>query len=303
MPLIGYARASTEDQNLAPQLDALRAAGCGEVFEEFASGASRSRPQLAAALARVRRGDTLMVARIDRLARSLSHLLSVVETLRAKGAHFRSLADPIDTSGPSGVLVLQMLGAVAEFERSLIRERTKAGLRAAKARGRVGGNPGLRARDPAVLRKLAASRRASRLADLLPDLDRWLSLVRKLRPGHAWPEVTEAVNAALPASHRRFTMDRLVSAVRLLVAEGLADPELLDTAPRRPPQWGPAGQKRATEVAAALVAGRTAITLAQVGTELTRLGLAPPRGGSQWAPSSVKALLDRARVAGLLVPP
>ncbi|HEY8610753.1 MAG TPA: recombinase family protein, partial [Roseomonas sp.] len=93
MPLIGYARVSTEEQTLGPQLDALHVAGCREVFEEFASGASRSRPQLAAALARVRRGDTLVVARIDRLARSLAHLLEVVETLRAKGAHFRSLAD------------------------------------------------------------------------------------------------------------------------------------------------------------------------------------------------------------------
>jgi DNA invertase Pin-like site-specific DNA recombinase len=94
------------------------------VFEEFASGALHARPQPAAALTRVRRGDTLVVACIDRLARSLSHLLQVVEALRAKGSHFRSLADPIDTSGPSGVIVLQMLGAVAEFERSLIRERT-----------------------------------------------------------------------------------------------------------------------------------------------------------------------------------
>ncbi len=205
MPLFGYARVSTDDQNLGPQLDALRVAGCQEVFEEFASGANRARPQLAAALSRVRRGDTLVVARIDRLARSLSHLLTVVEGLRAKGAHFRSLADPIDTAGPSGVLVLQMLGAVAEFERSLIRERTKAGLQAAKARGRVGGNPGLRARDPAVLRKLAASRRASRLADLLPQLDQWLPLVRKLRPAQPWPDVADAVNAALPAGHRRFT--------------------------------------------------------------------------------------------------
>jgi DNA invertase Pin-like site-specific DNA recombinase len=303
MALIGYARVSTEDQNLEAQFDALRSAGCGEVFEEFASGASRSRPQLASALARVRLGDTLTVARIDRLARSLSHLLSVVEALRAKGAHFRSLADPIDTSGPSGVLVLQMLGAVAEFERSLIRERTKAGLQAARARGRVGGNPGLRARDPDVLRKLAASRRASRLADLLPDLDRWLPLVRKLRPGKAWPEVTEAVNAALPAGQRRFSMDRLVSAVRLLAAEGLAEQELLETAPRRISGRGRAGQKRATEVAAALVAGRTTVTLAQIGLELVRLGFKPPRGGGQWAPSSVKALLDRARSAGLLASP
>jgi DNA invertase Pin-like site-specific DNA recombinase len=124
MALIGYARVSTEDQSLSPQTAALRAAGCTALFEEHASGASRARPQLAAALARVGRGDTLVVARIDRLARSLAHLLELVESVRAKGGHFRSLADPIDTAGPSGVLVLQMLGAVAEFERSLIRERT-----------------------------------------------------------------------------------------------------------------------------------------------------------------------------------
>jgi DNA invertase Pin-like site-specific DNA recombinase len=111
----------------------------------------------------------------------------VVETVRARGGHFRSLADPIDTTGPSGVLVLQMLGAVAEFERSLIRERTRAGLRAARAEGRVGGNPGLRTRDPAVLGKLAASRRAARLAALLPDLDLWLPLVRTLRPPPSRP--------------------------------------------------------------------------------------------------------------------
>lgn len=302
MALIGYARVSTEDQTLGPQLDSLRAAGCSEMFEEFASGASRARPQLAAALTRVRRGDTLVVARLDRLARSLAHLLAVVEELRAKGAHFRSLADPIDTSGPSGVLVLQMLGAVAEFERSLIRERTRAGLQAAKARGRVGGNPGLRGRDPVMLRKLAASRRASRLAGLLPGLDTWLPLVRRLRPARAWPEVTEAVNAALPARLRRFTTDRLVSAVKLLVAEGLTEQGLLGAAPRRMARKGIAARKRAMEVTAALLAGRRTMTLAQLGIELTRLGLVPPRGGAQWAPSSVKALLDQARTAGLLVP-
>jgi DNA invertase Pin-like site-specific DNA recombinase len=119
MPLIGYARVSTGDQNLSPQLDVLKAAGCVRIFEEHASGANRSRPQLAAALATVKAGDTLLVARIDRLARSLAHLLEIVETLRARGAHFRSLGDPIDTTGPSGVLVLQMLGAVAESSAAL----------------------------------------------------------------------------------------------------------------------------------------------------------------------------------------
>ena len=245
MALIGYARVSTGEQDLAPQLDALRAAGCTELFEEHASGASRARPQLAAALARVRRGDTLVVARIDRLARSLSHLLEVVEVLRSRSAHFRSLADPIDTAGPSGVLVLQMLGAVAEFERALIRERTKAGLSAAKARGRVGGNPGLRARDPAALRKLARSRRAGRVADLLPGLDEWLPVVRRLRPHTPWPEVAEAVDAARPRGRRPFTVARLVRAVRLLAAEGLAEEGLLAPAPRRRTGRGASARARA----------------------------------------------------------
>jgi DNA invertase Pin-like site-specific DNA recombinase len=120
MALIGYARVSTDDQNLGPQLDALRTAGCIEIFEEYASGGDQSRPQLTAALARVKRGDILLVARIDRLARSLSHLLTVVETLRARGTHFKSLAHPVDTSGPSGVLVLQMLGAVADDAESVV---------------------------------------------------------------------------------------------------------------------------------------------------------------------------------------
>ena len=110
---------------------------------------------LARVLERIGKGDTLVVVRIDRLARSLSHLLEVIERLEAKGAFFRSLTDPIDTSSPQGKFTLQVLGAAAEFERALIRERTKAGLASARTKGRVGGNPGLRARDPEALRKAA----------------------------------------------------------------------------------------------------------------------------------------------------
>ena len=199
MALIGYARVSTEEQQTDPQLDELRAAGCREVFEERASGASRSRVELARCLERIGPGDTLVVVRIDRLARSLAHLLEVIERLRARGAHFRSLGDPIDTASPQGIFTLQVLGAAAELERALIRERTKAGLKAAKARGRVGGNPGLRAGDPAAIRKIAAARSTTYLADLLPGLDEWLPVVRRLRPERPWGEVVRAVNAALPA--------------------------------------------------------------------------------------------------------
>ena len=109
--LVGYARVSTEEQGTDPQLDELRAAGCETVLEEHASGADRSRPVLARLLREIRPGETLVVVRLDRLARSVSHLLAVIEQLEAKGAHFRSLHDPIDTSTPQGMFSLQVLGA------------------------------------------------------------------------------------------------------------------------------------------------------------------------------------------------
>ena len=151
--LVGYARVSTEEQGTDPQLDELRAAGCETVLEEHASGADRSRPVLARLLREIRPGETLVVVRLDRLARSVSHLLAVIEQLEANGAHFRSLHDPIDTSTPQGMFSLQVLGAVAQLERALIAERTKAGLKAARSRGRIGGNPGLRAGDADATRK------------------------------------------------------------------------------------------------------------------------------------------------------
>jgi hypothetical protein len=249
---------------------------------------------------RVRRGDTLVVTRIDRLARSLSHLLEIVERVRTCGAHFRSLSDPIDTAGPSGVLVLQMLGAVAEFERALIRERTLTGLASARAAGRIGGNPGLRSRDPIILAKLAASRRARRLGDLLPEADRWLGVVRQMRPRHPWSEVAAAVNDALPAGRRQFTVARLVRCVKLFVGEGLADAGLLRAAARRRDWRGDVARVRSTEAVAALMAGNREMTLAEIATELKRLRHVPPRGGTGWAASSVKALVDRARGAGLI---
>jgi len=295
MALIGYARVSTEDQQTDPQLDELRTAGCAAIFEERASGGSRSRIELARCLERVAQGDTLVVVRIDRLARSLSHLLEVIERLRARGAHFRSLGDPIDTASPQGIFTLQVLGAAAELERALIRERTKAGLKAAKARGRMGGNPGLRARDPAAVRKVAAARATSYLADLLPGLEEWLPVVRRLRPERPWDDVVRAVNAALRAGGRRWTHDRLVRAVQRLAAEGLADPALLAPAPRRPPA------DRLVAIVAGIARSNPNLTLRAIGAELECLRERTPRGGSRWSPSSVAHIINRARKAGLVL--
>lgn len=139
--LVGYARVSTQDQKPELQLDALRRADCERVFEEKASGAQRDRPELKAALDYLREGDTLIVWKLDRLARSLKQLIETVEALEERNIGFRSLTESIDTTTPGGRLVFHIFGALAEFERSIIRERTSAGLAAARARGKVGGRP------------------------------------------------------------------------------------------------------------------------------------------------------------------
>jgi DNA invertase Pin-like site-specific DNA recombinase len=114
----------------------------------------------------IRAGDVLVVVRLDRLARSVSHLLEVIERLEAKGAHFRSLCDPIDTSTPQGLFTLQVLGAVAQLERALISERTKAGIKAARARGKLPGNPGLRAKDPTRIASRASPLNSAIIASI-----------------------------------------------------------------------------------------------------------------------------------------
>jgi DNA invertase Pin-like site-specific DNA recombinase len=137
--LVGYARVSTADQNPELQLDALEAAGCGKVFVEKASGAKVGRVELTAAIEYMRPRDTLIVWKLDRLARSIKQLITTVEDLKARGIGFRSLTEAIDTTNAAGELFFHIFGALAQFERSIIRERTTAGLAAALARGRKGG--------------------------------------------------------------------------------------------------------------------------------------------------------------------
>ncbi len=139
--LIGYARVSTQDQNLDLQLDALDKAGCERVFTDTASGAKAARPGLDDALSHARGGDTLVVWKLDRLGRSLRHLIDTIQALSDRGIGFKSLQESIDTTTPGGKLVFHVFGALAEFERDLIKERTNAGLNAARARGRRGGRP------------------------------------------------------------------------------------------------------------------------------------------------------------------
>ena len=139
--LIGYARVSTDDQNLDLQRDALQAAGCERIFEDMASGAKADRTGMAELLAALRADDTVVIWRLDRLGRSLKNLIALVEHLEVAQVGLRSLQENIDTTSSGGRLVFHLFGALAEFERNLIRERTRAGMAAARARGRMGGRP------------------------------------------------------------------------------------------------------------------------------------------------------------------
>jgi DNA invertase Pin-like site-specific DNA recombinase len=137
----GYARISTRDQSPNLQIDALKEAGCECIYQDIASGAKSARPELDNLLAHARKGDTIVFWKLDRLGRSLRHLIELVEKLDADGVGLQSLNDPIDTTNAQGRLVFNLFASLAEFERELIRERTQAGLSAARARGRVGGRP------------------------------------------------------------------------------------------------------------------------------------------------------------------
>src|SRR5690606_13388253 len=180
MAVLGYARVSTDDQNPTLQLDALRAGGAERVWTERASGLRDDRPELAALLDYARRGDVLVVWRLDRLGRSVRHLVDVLADLDRRGIEFRSLTEGLDTTTPGGRLVFHVFAAVAEFEASLTASRTRAGLAAARARGRHGGRPTVM--TPA----------RARVADDLPA-----------RPGASVAEVARARGASRATIHRR----------------------------------------------------------------------------------------------------
>jgi DNA invertase Pin-like site-specific DNA recombinase len=153
--LIGYARLSTTDQTLALQQDALTTAGCERIFTETASGAQTDRPGLSEALSHLREGDILVVWKLDRLGRSLKDLITRITELQNKDIGFKSLTEQVDTTTSGGKLIFHIFGALAEFERDIIRERTKAGLIAARARGKKGGRrPNLTPKEIALVRKL-----------------------------------------------------------------------------------------------------------------------------------------------------
>ena len=156
---IGYARVSTQEQNLDLQIDALTAHGCEKIYQEHKSGKNTERPELESCLKALRAGDLLCVNKLDRLGRNLADLIRIVSDLEKQGIGFVSLSENIDTSTPSGVLTLHIFSALSEYERSLIRERTNAGISAARDRGRIGGRPSkLTGKNLAMAKELMANK-------------------------------------------------------------------------------------------------------------------------------------------------
>lgn len=289
--LIGYARVSTADQDASIQADRLRAAGCLLVHTETVSGASRKRPELAEAMRIASRGDTLVVTRIDRLARSVSHLLEIIAALKAKGVGFRTLDQPIDTTSPVGNLTLQILGAVAEFERELIRERTRDGLVKARAARRIG--KGLRTTSAVTRARIAAARRQGYLDELEASAHLWMPAVERGRPAKSWAALAAELARVHPDG--RWTPTKLERAVRRLAGARMANAELLDGRGRR--------EKQAGVIA---VIGRwlhddPALTLGAIRDRLHASGFPTPRGGRPhlWQVSSVGELVRRARLQGV----
>lgn len=287
--LIGYARVSTDEQDTAAQRDALEGAGCNLIFEDIASGGVRDRPNLQRAIERAGEGDTLLVMRIDRLARSLSHLLEIVEALKVKGAGFKSLLDPIDTTSAQGMLMTQMLGAFAEFERSLIRERTKAGIKAAVARGAQPGNPRMRSGDRIARAELSAANKERYLSDLIAGRHTWLPTVERLRPHTPWPIVLRRI-LATPGVGRKFSERSLLKACHALVEAGLAPAEIIQRAPRLAPD------SQVARLLADRVKTHPGATLRELAAWLSKdLRQPTPRGGMNWTAAGVSRELERAR--------
>ena len=170
---IGYARVSTKEQNLSLQMDALKNEGCKQIFQEKISGAKADRPELRKMIGQLREGDTIVTWKLDRMGRSLRDLVNLVNEIQDKGAGLKSLNDSIDTTTPQGKLTFHLFASLAEFERDIIRERTKAGLEAARARGRKGGRPkGLskEARDKAMIAETLYTKREMSVTEICKHL-------------------------------------------------------------------------------------------------------------------------------------
>ncbi len=227
---------------------------------------------------------------------SLSHLLEIVETLKGKGAYFKSINDPIDTSSAQGMLMTQMLGAFAEFERSLIRERTKAGIKAAVARGAKSGNPKMRAHDAAAIADIRYAHKERYLHSLIDGRQRWLPVVERLRPHLPWTVVLLQIKVITPPV-RSFSERTLVKACKELIKAGYGDPVILNHSPRLPPDT------RVARLVADRLNTNPDSSLRDIAAWLSRVLREPTaRGGLTWSAEGVRRVIAQAKTLGVMVP-
>lgn len=301
MAHIGYARVSTLYQKVEAQISALQAAGCEVVHEEKASGKSMKRPVLQKLLPSLRSGDTLVVVSLDRLGRSLMGLLEVIQGLKDRGIAVRSLNDPVDTTGSHGMFFLQIMAAVAELERRMIVDRTMAGIAAARAQGRVGGNPKLKQKGSQEYQEIIEARNRRYLEALVEDSDYWASIVKEMRPRQSWDKVVEAINKAKPEHAGVWTRERLVRACKRLVKEGYLSQDVLRKADRAP------NRSRKNPSILGIVAGlknaEPGLTYEGLAQRLGAMRIKTSRGKDTWGASTVYQILAAARDAGLLQVP
>ncbi|TMV04462.1 recombinase family protein [Brucella haematophila] len=285
---IGYARPSMEDPFNATQLSRLQNAGCIRIYQEHAAEKFQSRPALEKLLSHLVTGDTLVVLKLDRVVRSVSHLAVLIRDLTDRGIHLLSLDDPLDTSGQASAL--QILDVVVNLEHALKVERTRAGMKLARARGKLAGNPGLRERRPEAISNIVAARNRAYMEQLVATAPTWLPTVSQLRPQHSWENIVLTLNLR----GQNWTVERLRRAIRKLVQEGLAEPKLLTQAKRRIPD-----DYFIKRVAAIAIADPT-LSLRAIAAKLDAMGAKPPRGGGKWQAASIRNLLEDARRFGFI---
>ncbi len=241
-------------------------------------------------LAELNAGDALVVARLDRVARSAGDLLGLIEKLKDREIGFRSLGDPIDTAGPLGAFTIQVLAAIVDLEKAQSAERARDSIKAAKAQGRLPGNPGLRERRPEAIEAASKAREKLYIDSLNASSETWLPVVRQLRPKHSWDNVVDVLNRR----GQDWTVERLRRAVHRLVREQLAEKELLDRSPRRAPE------DHLMKKVAAITIADPSLSLRDIASELEKMGERPARGGKKFQASSVRDLLDKAHRFGLI---
>tara|TARA_E500000318_G_scaffold111327_1_gene129536 strand:+ start:7738 stop:8661 length:924 start_codon:yes stop_codon:yes gene_type:complete len=292
---IGYARVSTAMQSTDAQVDRLKDYGCSTIFKENISGGETDRPELERAIRSLTKGDKLVVIKFDRLARSLPDLIRTVHRIEEAGAFFESVTDTIDCSTPLGRFFLHILGAVAEFERGLVHDRTIAGLKNARAKGRVGGNPRLRRGDPEALASLQNARDSAYFTRISAQATYWLAVVRERRPETPWEDVLRIVNFGLARDgHKPWTVEKLRRAASRFVSDGLLDPNVMKRAKSTSPN------ESALQVIAGIVNQAPFLTYEEICRELARVRLPTPRGNDRWRVSSVKNYIEKARDRGMI---